>query len=461
MLLCGLFLLLAFTSFTIAQDEDDASAEAIAFFDQGQDAHEKGEFQVAIKLYEKALAILPDFPEAALQRGNAFLSLGRIDDAEKSFRHAVDLRQEWTLALANLGSVLVQKNLLPEAEKVLTKAISLDELNYPAFTTLVELRLKTKASPAVLQELLTKMKSLTAKAKPTASIWAARAALESSLGDKKSAKASAEKALELDPKNRFALSERADAALNESDPTTADEFVKSLEAIAPNSANVKMLRARVLLETGKPDDALKILNAIENPSAEILTLRDEILVRSSINSVGLEKQLEENPANAAILGRLCSVLRIENPTKALDYCRKASEAEPGNIGHAIGYGAALVQAKFYVEAINVLRRLLTFAPDNSTVHANLATALFQLKRFAEAKAEYQWLIEKQPTLAAAYYLLGITHDRLGEYPDALANYQQFMRLADADKNKLDIEKVNLRLPTLQKQIKDGKGKKNE
>jgi len=86
--------------------------------------------------------------------------------------------------------------------------------------------------------------------------------------------------------------------------------------------------------------------------------------------------------------------------------------------------------------------------------------LFQLKRFDEAKAEYQWLIERQPNLAAAYYFLAITHDQLGEYLDAMANYQQFLRLADPVASKAEIEKVNLRLPTLQKQLRDGKGKKN-
>jgi len=45
--------------------------------------------------------------------------------------------------------------------------------------------------------------------------------------------------------------------------------------------------------------------------------------------------------------------------------------------------------------------------------------------------------------------------------DAMANYQQYLRLADPAENKLDIDKVNLRLPSLQKAIKEGKGKKSE
>jgi hypothetical protein len=64
-------------------------------------------------------------------------------------------------------------------------------------------------------------------------------------------------------------------------------------------------------------------------------------------------------------------------------------------------------------------------------------------------------------LAIAYYFLAIAHDNLGEYMDAMANYQQFLKLADATSNKLEIEKVNLRLPVLQKQIKEKKDESNE
>ncbi|MEQ1763694.1 MAG: hypothetical protein ABL984_11160, partial [Pyrinomonadaceae bacterium] len=59
----------------------------------------------------------------------------------------------------------------------------------------------------------------------------------------------------------------------------------------------------------------------------------------------------------------------------------------------------------------------------------------------------------------AFYFLGIVHDQLGEYLDALATYQQFLRVADAEKDKLDIEKVNLRMPAVQKLAKERKNRK--
>src|SRR5690242_14114802 len=108
------FIVLA-TSYTLAQEDNDASSRAIALFNNGQDAHEKGDFKTAIENYEKALKIFPEFPEAELQRGNALQSLGDLDAAERAFRRAVELRDDWSLALANLGSVLVKKGRFAEA----------------------------------------------------------------------------------------------------------------------------------------------------------------------------------------------------------------------------------------------------------------------------------------------------------------------------------------------------------
>jgi len=129
------------------------------------------------------------------------------------------------------------------------------------------------------------------------------------------------------------------------------------------------------------------------------------------------------------------------------------------VNHAIGFAAALIQAKQFDTAVNILRKTIEFAPDNWTAHANLATALFQLKRYSEAKPEYVWLAMKRPRLPAAHLFLAITFDQLGEYMDAMASYQNFLKIADPVENKPDIQQVNLRLPQLERQIKQGKGKK--
>jgi tetratricopeptide (TPR) repeat protein len=449
---------LLFSAFLVPAfaQEEASQSDPVEIFNQGQEAHEKGDLQKAVKLYDEAIKLAPEFPEAEYQRAAAYLSLNRADEAEKGFRRAVELREDWTLPMAMLGALLVRQNKFAEAEKFLTKAVALDAQNAPAFVALTELRLKTKASETVLRDLWAKLKNLSEKVRPTASVWAARGAIERALGDRGAAKTSLSRAFAIEPTNGFALFEQIELSLAENDFTRAAADAETLVKSAPNSASAKILLARVYAESGKTAEALKILEQMDAANPDVSLLKNSIAAKNSTDVPALEKQLESDPKNAALLGQLCSLTRAANPAKSLEYCRRASEAEPANLNHAVGFGAALVQAKQFEAAVNLFRKLLPLAPDNFTIRANLATALFQLKRYAEAKAEYRWLTEQKPDLAVGYYFLAIAHDSLSEYLDAMANYQQFLRLADAQTNQVEIEKVNLRLPALQKLIKEKK-----
>lgn len=458
--LCLSALIFAAISPVFSQEETEAS-DPVALFNKGQDAHEKGDLETALKFYDEALKILPEFPEAEYQRASAFIQRGKTAEAEKALRRALEIREDWTLAMARLGALLVKKNQFAEAERLLTKAIELDERNFPAYDALAELRIKTKAAPEVLEQLLSKVQPLTEKVNPTASIWASRAALERVLDKRQEAKQSVKNALLIDPKNTAALTERIEIALTEGDFTRALADAKTIAQSSPGSLNNKILLARVYAAGGNTAEAAKILEALDQTDAAVIEFKKTLAANENESLENLEKQLANEPKNVAVLERLCILSRTENPEKSLGYCRRASELEPENINHAVGYGAALVQAKRFSEAVNLLYKIKQIAPDNYTARANLAAALFQLKRYAESKTEYQWLTEKQPKISVGFYFLAIAHDNLGEYMDAMANYQQFLRLADPKVNQLEIDKVNLRLPSLQKLIRQQEKKKGK
>ncbi len=449
----------SYSASVIAQDKDESTEKAIELFNKGQDAHEKRDYAFAIDLYGQALQLLPSFPEAEFQRANAYVAIGKLPDAERSFRRAVELRGDWSLAVSGLGSVLVSESNFAEAEPVLTRALALDEQNIPALASMAELLLKTNATREARSELLARINVLNSKANPNGSLLAAQGSLESSLSDNAAAKKSLDRALEAEPENTNALLERARIALSENDLERAEHLAYVLTKNAVDKSVVKILSARILAKRGKLDEAIKVLNEANDPSREANELKSQLIAANSQNGTEVEKLLAENPSDPTLLSRLCSLYRAENPAKALEYCRQASELEPRSIDHAIGYGAALVQAKRFDEASALFERLLKIAPDNSTIHANLATALFQQKRFDEAKPEFQWLVDRQPESSIAHYFLAITHDRLGEYLDAMANYQTFLKLADSEKQKFEIDQVNFRIPGLEKLLKQNKGRR--
>ncbi|MBK7394449.1 MAG: tetratricopeptide repeat protein [Chloracidobacterium sp.] len=455
-----IIIMVSFTLLPIAAQDIDNADDAVAIFNEAQSLHEKGKLAEAIVLYEKAINILPEFPEAEYQRAAALQSLGRTIESEKGFRRAVELKPDWTLAMTSLGSLLVKKGETAEAEKLLKKVVEMEPQNSSALIALTDLRKRAKASPAVLQEMLTAITSLTSKMNPSASLWSARADLEIALGNTTAAKQSVVRSLAIDPKYGFALLQAANLAIGDGDIDRAKQIAARLEAINETPDAVNYLKANIAATQGNFDEAIKFLDAMKTPGTEAADLRSVINASRTTSPADLEKLLATDANNVQLLGRLCNAYRKDDPQKALAYCRRANTLEPTNVSHAVGYGAALVQAKQYDAAVNLLRNILQKFPDNRTAHANLATALFQLDRYAEAKPEFEWLTAKEPTLAGPYYFLAIAHDHLTEYMDAMANYQSYLLLADPVANKLDIEKINLRLPQLQKLIKEGKGKKN-
>ncbi|MEO5860426.1 MAG: tetratricopeptide repeat protein [Pyrinomonadaceae bacterium] len=455
--------MLAFTSaasFGLAQG-DDKSQQAVELFNQGQDAHEKGELRAALSFYEKAIAVFPEFPEAELQRGNALLALKRPDDAEKAFRRALELRQDWTLAMSNLGSLLVERRKYDEAEKLLAQALEADEMNQAALAAMADLRLRQNADQNILKELLAKLSSFSGNVRPTISVLSAKAAIEFRLKETTAAKATARRVVETDPKNVLANLILAEIALMERDADLGETYVRVAENAGSITNETKRLRAVALSMKGKKAEALALLETIDAPSESVTSMIADIRDGDVADLTGLEAKVVRTPDDINALTKLCHGFRISDPLKAIEYCRRASALEPSELSHAIGFGAALVQAKQYEQAIALFRKLLTIAAENATIRANLATALFQSKCYADAEAEFRWLTEKQPDSPTAFYFLGIVHDQLGEYLDALANYQQFLRLANAEKDKLEVEKVNLRMPAVQRLAKERKGKKKD
>ncbi len=468
--LLALALLCAFTA--RAQTTDDESGdgvdEAVQLFQQGQDAHGAGDLARALELYERAIKLRPEFPEAEYQRASALVSLNKLPEAEKGFRRAIELQPEWTLPLLTLGKLLGRAGRAAEAEDLLRRAYELDENSVVALVALADLHLREKAPREKLQALLADLKSATEAEDPSASIWAARGSIERALGDTKAALTSFDHALATNKPDAGVLLERAElrAASGNFEGALAD--ARAAERDPQQSTHAKLLAARVYAQAGKTDEALKALDALDaagGASAEAVSLRNSLTKdcgdSSDENIAAAEAMLKQHPQDAALMACLGAALRTKDPARALELFRAAADLEPSNVRHATGYAGALVQARRFAEAAIILRRILSVEPENFTAHTNLATALYELKQFPSAVAEFQWLLGKKPDLVVAYYFIATAHDFLGEYAEALAAYETFLARADAQQNQLEIDKVNLRLPTLRNQVRRGEGKKKK
>lgn len=459
-------LALAFASRASAQDEfGDDAGDPVKLFNRGQDAQAKKNYEQAVEFYDEALKLRPDFPEVEYQKGTALVALERPAEAEKSYRRAMELRPSWALPPAALGLLLARtRGREQESEPLLKRALELDQKNLTATLALAEVRARAGDRAASLALL-----SRATELKPDdASLWVARAKAEREAKDAASAVKSFGRAVEIDSANVDARLGRADLLLEAGDKTRALEDVRALEALSKTNWRLAVAVANRYGLAGDTEDARRVFDSLpeeaknSDEGRKLSAALDDTRCEDTPEArAALEKLIASDAKNARALACLGNLTRKTDPQRSLDYYKRASEADPRNVDYAVGYAAALVQLRRFSEAATILQRVIEVAPDKYEAHTNFAAALYELKLYKQAIVEYKWIGQARPDLAVVNYFIATAHDFLGEYEDALDAYEAFLAKADPRVNELEIEKVNLRLPTLRNQIKHGEGVKTD
>jgi tetratricopeptide (TPR) repeat protein len=451
-----------------AQETDefgDTAADPVKLFNRGQEAHAKKEYERALELYDEALQLRPDFPEAEFQKAAALVALKRVPEAEKSYRRAMELRPAWALPPASLGLLLARtQGREQQAEPLLRRALELDAKNLTAAIALAELR--TRAGDAA--ESVTLWRRVAELKPDDASLWVMLARAEAAAKDTAAALKSYGRAIEANPSEVEARLGRADLLISSGEKERALEDVRALEPLSKSDWRLAIAVVDRYGLAGQKEEARRVFESLptEAKASEEGRRLQAALTEARCEDTpetraSLERLVASDPKNAAALACLGQLTRTTEPERSLDFYRRAAAAEPSNTNHVVGYAAALVQLKRFAEAASILKKVVAVAPDNYEAHANLAAALYELKLYNEAVVEYKWVSRARPELPVVHFFIAISHDRLGDYEAALEAYETFLARADARVNQLEIEKVNLRLPSLRSQIKRGEGVKKD
>lgn len=106
-----------------AQKEFDKGVAALA-----EGGKEKTAF--AVRCFEKAIAIYPQFVEARLKLGTAYMDLGEWDKAEQALLATIKLDARAFNALFALGEIYLQENKVADAERVLVQGLAIQAQSY-------------------------------------------------------------------------------------------------------------------------------------------------------------------------------------------------------------------------------------------------------------------------------------------------------------------------------------------
>jgi tetratricopeptide (TPR) repeat protein len=111
---------------SIRQLKHKSPPQARKEYNKGRSAARKGDYQMALDHFRKAVSIDPEFADAYNDLGAAQVSLGKLEQAAEHFQKTVDLVPDHTLAVANLSIVLCRLKRYAEAGQAARQALRLD-----------------------------------------------------------------------------------------------------------------------------------------------------------------------------------------------------------------------------------------------------------------------------------------------------------------------------------------------
>lgn len=115
----------AATAVSAAELDSRVPAKARKEFDRATDASRNGKAEEAITHLRNAIAIYPRYLMAHNDLGAQLLELGRLDEAEKEVRLALDIDPAAFNPTLNLGIILIRSREIQQAITVLEKAVSM------------------------------------------------------------------------------------------------------------------------------------------------------------------------------------------------------------------------------------------------------------------------------------------------------------------------------------------------
>jgi tetratricopeptide (TPR) repeat protein len=122
-------------------------------------ALEKGEYQKAVELLQKELAVNPSHPMAWYWLGNAYVQSGKLDEAVGPLQRSIWLNLRSVASYVLLANVCLQQGKFPAAENALQRALEMDPQNYEAHFLLSRVYYKTnriedaKSHMAIVEKL--------------------------------------------------------------------------------------------------------------------------------------------------------------------------------------------------------------------------------------------------------------------------------------------------------------------
>jgi len=406
----SVFTMLALLSAACSTDPNRAKADALTRGNQYFAAHKVNE---AILEYRRAVQLDPKFGEARAKLGDAYLESGDVANALRETVRAADLLPDRADVQIKAGNLLLASGSYEDArsraDHVLAKT--------PQHVEALVLRGNALASLKDLDGALSELEKAAAADPERGLIHTNIGAIEMAKGSTADAEAAFRKATELSPESVLARVSYANFLLAAKRGEAAEsELNKALE-LAPRDPMVRRAFVLLYLSTGRQADAEPHLRALADDS--------------------------DQPAARFALARFYFASnRRDDAIRELQVlaARKDSYADA-----TLEIAAAQYRAGQPADGRRLLSEVLKQVPLNARARLLDAEFLIAEQKWDDAIAAATAALERDPRLAAAYFVMGQAHQARREFDEAKHAFNEVLRLEPrADRAQLALAELHLR-----------------
>lgn len=293
-------------------------------------------------------------------------------------------------------------------------------------------------TPGSLRQGLDRLAAtLERKSAPFAEPYVKLAMAQAETGAYDAARASLERALDIDPGSPIARFNLAEVMRRQGRFAAAIEQYGRTLAVDPDYAKAHLGLGLANRQQGRP--------AMESFRR---ALQSDPLLAEAHLGLGRES-LERRPA-AEAAGHFLQALRVDPGSaeahldlglaragqglqeEALAAFRQAAALDPASAEAHYNLGVALARKGRIQEALQFFRQAVRLKPEDAEAQSNLGMAYSQLGRLQDAVAAFRQAVRLRPDSARAYVNLGLTQARLGRTGEAIEALSRSASLAPRD-----------------------------
>ncbi len=324
----------------------------------------------AVAALDPALKLAPQDAQLLALTGQSYLQTREFDKAVNYLEKAAVAAPEAAAVRTSLGIAQLGKGDVDKGLNELKRATTLDPKAMDAAFALIQAELQRKNYSSALAEV-SKLEDADPK---NAKVLNVKGHVQMAAGDKGAARATFDKALQLQPNYYPAIASLAFLDLRDKQPEAAKKRFTALLSREKN--NVEAMTA------------LAELARLENKPAEAITWLEKA------------KDVDQNAVIPSLrLG--AEYLRQQQADKALTLLRKLAIVHPANPEVLDLFGQAQLASKDSNGALETYSKLVNIVPKSAAAQLRLAGVHMALKNTGAAAADVKRAIELDPTLLPA------------------------------------------------------------